>query len=264
MRPVNPSRRVLVVAGHDPSGAGLDADRDALSDLALEFVGVATALTDQDDRGVRSIGAREPSAWGVEAEEHARAGLAALKFGLLPGAAHVARAARLVRRARAGRTDPPIVLDPVIAASSGARFLDAQGVEALRGELLGLELVVTPNLPEAAELARVPLGDLARDLAARVEVARLLLGLGARAVVLKGGHGLEDPVRDLVLASGASPLWLEHPRTPGGTLRGSGCRFASRLAGLLALGRPLGEAARGAGEFVAARIAARGGAGGRS
>ncbi len=253
--------RVLVIAGHDPSGAGLDADRDALSGQRVEFVGVETARTDQDDRGVRSIGARDPAVWGAEAEERARAGVAALKFGLLPGRAHVERAARLVARLRrAAGAGIPIVLDPVIAASSGARFLDADGVEALRGELLGLDLVVTPNLPEAAELARVPVASLDHDLAARLELARLLLGLGARAVVLKGGHGGEDPVRDLVLAAGAGPVWLSHPRTSGGKLRGSGCRFASRMAGSLARGRPLAEAAQEAGEYVAARIAAAGAA----
>ncbi|MCY2959354.1 MAG: bifunctional hydroxymethylpyrimidine kinase/phosphomethylpyrimidine kinase [Planctomycetota bacterium] len=257
---MNAKPRVLVVAGHDPSGAGLDADRDALAALAVEFVGVETARTDQDDRGVRSIGAREPAQWGAEAEHHVHAGIAALKFGLLPGEAHVARAAQLVAHLRRGRhASTPVVLDPVIAASSGTRFLDTAGVESLRGELLGLDLVVTPNLPEAAELASVPLRDLEQDLAARLDVARLLLGLGARAVVLKGGHGLEDPVRDLVQESGAAPVWLAHPRIPGGKLRGSGCRFASHLAGSLGLGRPLAEAARADGEFVASRIRPGGG-----
>lgn len=245
--------RVLVVAGHDPSGAGVDADRDALRAHAVETLVVETARTDQDDRGVRSVGARDPELWSLEARACACRGVAALKLGLLPGAAHVARAAELVASLRGA----PVVLDPVIAASSGARFLDAAAVEALRGELLGLDVVVTPNLPEAAELARVPPRTLERDLAARVDVARLLLGLGVRAVVLKGGHGGEDPVRDLVLERDAPPVWLAHPRTAGGKLRGSGCRFASHLAGSLALGIPLVAAARAAGEHVATRIAAR-------
>jgi hydroxymethylpyrimidine/phosphomethylpyrimidine kinase len=258
-RPTTGLPRVLVVAGHDPSGAGLDADRDALTALAVDLVAVVTAHTDQDDDGVRSIGACDPAAWGAEAEAHARAGVQAVKFGLLPGAAHVARAARFVAHVRRyGGADLPIVLDPVIAASSGARFLDAAAVEALRGELLGLDLIVTPNLAEAAELAGVPATGFERDLAARVEVARLILGLGARAVVLKGGHGAEDPVRDLVLAAGAAPVWWTHPRTVGGSLRGSGCRFASHLAGSLSSGVPLVRAARAAGEFVAAHIALRG------
>lgn len=255
---MNTVRRVLVVAGHDPSGAGLDADRDALATLAVDALFVATAHTDQHDGGVRAVGARDPNAWATEAEEHARGGIAALKFGLLPGAAHVLRAAQFVTDVRRALGDElPIVLDPVIAASSGARFLDAAGVEALRGELIGHGLVVTPNLSEAAELTGIAALDLARDLAARIEAAHLLLGLGARAVLLKGGHGHEDPVRDLVLTPDADAIWLTHPRTPGGTLRGSGCRFAAHTAGSLALGRSVATAAHDAGEFVAARIADR-------
>jgi hydroxymethylpyrimidine/phosphomethylpyrimidine kinase len=251
---MNRPPRVLVVAGRDPSGAGVDADRDALSSLALSADFVVTAETDQDDRGVRSMGARDPAQWGSEADERAARGISALKLGLLPGTAHVARAARLVARLPGGTH---VVLDPVIAASSGARFLDTAGVEALRGELLGAGVIVTPNLPEAAELARVPLAELARDPAARIDAARVLLGLGAAGVVLKGGHGHENPVRDLVLVPGFRPVWSEHPRTPGGGIRGSGCRFASRLAGELALGTPLDRAAQAAGEFVAGRIAER-------
>jgi len=251
--------RVLVVAGHDPSGAGLDADRDALQAVGVSAVGVATAHTDQDDRGVRSIGARDADVWLREAIDALREPIQAVKFGLLPGAAHVACAVQLVAHVRrGGRDDLPIVLDPVIAASSGTRFLTRDAVEALRGNLVGLDLVITPNLDEAAELAHVPPASLRNDMSARLDVARLLLGLGARAVVLKGGHGDEEPVRDLVLERDARPVWLEHARVPGGSLRGSGCRFASHLAGGLASGSSLVDAARAAATFVAGRIQDRG------
>ncbi|MBL8863486.1 MAG: bifunctional hydroxymethylpyrimidine kinase/phosphomethylpyrimidine kinase [Planctomycetes bacterium] len=249
--------RVLVVGGRDPSGAGLDADRDGLAGLELDAAYVATADTDQDDRAVRAIGARDPRRWGAEALACAERGCEALKFGLLPGAAHVERAARLVRELARG-AGPRVVVDPVIAASSGVRFLAAGDVEALRGELLGLSVIVTPNVPEAAELARVPVDDLAHDPGSRIEAARILLGLGAAAVILKGGHGSEEPVLDLLLELGGQPVWLPHPRTRGGRLRGSGCRFAARVAGRLALGEPLEAATRDAGQHVAARIAAAG------
>ncbi len=249
--------RVLVVAGHDQSGAGLDADRDALQAVGVSAVGIATAQTDQDDKGVRSVGARDPDVWLREAIAALGEPVHALKFGLLPGVVHVRRAAQLVLHVRRGRDELPIVLDPVIAASSGTRFLAREAVEAMRGELVGLDLVITPNLDEAGELALVPPASLRHDMAARLDVARLLLGLGARAVVLKGGHGDEEPVRDLVLERNARPVWLEHARIPGGTLRGSGCRFASHLAGGLASGASLVDAARAAGNFVAACIQAR-------
>jgi hydroxymethylpyrimidine/phosphomethylpyrimidine kinase len=253
-----PRARLLIVAGHDPSGAGIDADLASLTELAIEPVTVVTARTDQDERGVRSIGARDPDEWLAEARTAVREGIGALKLGLLPGAEHVHAAAELVRelRARDGRT--PIVLDPVIAASSGSRFLDERAVEAVRGELLVLGPIVTPNVPEAAELAALSPEDLQDSLLARLEAARLLLGLGAAAVVLKGGHGSEDPVRDLVIEAGGPFRWLDHSRIAGGKLRGSGCRFATRLAARLALGGGLFESAEEAGSHVAERIRAAG------
>ena len=146
----------------------------------------------------------------------------------------------------------------MIAASSGSDFLDAPAIAALR-ELLSSGVVVTPNLPEAALLAEVPPERLVDSLDARLDAARRLLAAGARAVLIKGGHGNENPVRDLVLEPPAPPLWIERPRHPGPGLRGSGCRFATATAACLARGDTLATAAERAGTFVAGRIdAARG------
>jgi hydroxymethylpyrimidine/phosphomethylpyrimidine kinase len=257
-------RRLLIVAGHDPSGAGIDADLSALRGLDVEPLPVVTARTDQDERSVRSIGARDPREWRSEALESARDGVDAVKFGLLPGAEHVRAARELLRELRklAG-ADLPAVVDPVIRASSGGRFLDADAVEALRGELAAEAVVLTPNLSEAAELSCEPLEALEASFSARIEAARILLALGAAAVVIKGGHGREDPVRDLVARADGACAWLERPRLRGGGIRGSGCRFATHLAAGLALGRPIEEAAEEAGKFVATEIArALGAAGG--
>lgn len=252
--------RVLVIAGHDPSGAGIDADRAALAslhfgDVAVEALAVTTARTQQDARGVHAIGARHVDEWLAEAERFAARDVHAVKFGLLPGEEHIAAAASFVRRLRTrfGRA-LPVVLDPVIAASSGGKFLDEHGIEALRGELIGEGVIVTPNLSEAATLARLSAKQLAVSLSPRVEAARILIGLGARAVVVKGGHGAEDPVRDLVLDEEGQQDWLAHPRIPGGKIRGSGCRFASRLAAGLAAGLDLRDAALGAAKHVTDEI----------
>lgn len=277
--------RVLVVGGHDPSGAGVDADRAALADLDVEVLVVVTAHTDQDDRGVRSIGAVDARAWLDEALAHVERGVEAIKLGLLPGVEHVRAAARLARAARQARsaldartarlrrgTDSaraprpsgipeldsaqfPIVLDPVIRASSGARFLDADAVESLRGELVGEDVIVTPNVDELAELARMPAARLAASTSGRSQAAEMLLGLGARAVVAKGGHGLEDPVRDLVLERDAKVVTIEHARVEGGKIRGSGCRFATRLAARMGQSWPLEKAAKDASDHVSAAIA---------
>jgi hydroxymethylpyrimidine/phosphomethylpyrimidine kinase len=251
-------RRLLIVAGHDPSGAGIDADLEAAAGLEIEAVAIVTARTDQDADSVRSVGARDEQEWSREAWEAARAGVAAVKFGLLPGADHVREARALVRRLRASeRAEMSVVVDPVIRASSGGLFLDARAVELLRSELIADGVVLTPNLREAAELACIPVRELESSFAARLEAARILLALGAAGVVIKGGHGTEDPVRDLVARPDGAYRWIERRRVPGGGIRGSGCRFATRLAGGLALGKTLEEAAEAAGAFVAAEIARR-------
>jgi hydroxymethylpyrimidine/phosphomethylpyrimidine kinase len=269
-------KRVLVVGGHDPSGAGVDADREALSDLDVEVLVVVTAHTDQDERGVRSIGAVDARKWLEEALAHVERGVDAIKFGLLPGIDHVRAAARLARTARAthaaraaqlARAERPskvheldsavfpIVLDPVISASSGSRFLDADAVESMRGELVAEDVIVTPNVAELAELARVPAARIARSISERTQAAWMLLGLGARAVIAKGGHGLEDPVRDLVLERDREVVRIEHARIEGGKIRGSGCRFASRVAARLGESWTLERAAKDASEHVSAAIA---------
>lgn len=255
-------KRLLIVAGHDPSGAGIDADLEAAAGFELEAVPVVTARTDQDANAVRSIGARGPGEWSREAADAAREGFAAAKFGLLPGAEHIREAGELVRKLRSrGELRRGVVVDPVIRASSGGVFLDARAVEILRGDLIADGVVLTPNLAEAAVLACMPVRELGSSCAARLEAARILLALGAAAVVVKGGHGLEDPVRDLVAQPEGAHRWIERPRVKGGGIRGSGCRFATRLAGGLALGMGLVEAAEASGAYVAGEIARRAGVG---
>lgn len=247
--------RVLIVGGHDPSGAGIDADLAALRGLEVEGLTVVTAATDQDAARVRSIGARAPGVWKVEALGLARAGVGAIKFGLLPGSEHVLAARDLLRELRrlAGG-EIPAVVDPVIRASSGGLLLDEQAVEALLRELTRESVILTPNLAEAAELTGMALDELTESLEARRTAAQVLLAAGACAVIVKGGHGSEDPARDLVATREGKTTWISRPRIAGGSIRGSGCRFASRLAAGLALGAPLEAAAEEAGRFVAGEI----------
>jgi hydroxymethylpyrimidine/phosphomethylpyrimidine kinase len=277
--------RILIVGGHDSSGgAGIDADHVSVRDLPIEPIVVATAFTIQDERGVQSIGAREPSEWmrtarelvksmlnverrGQRAEsseitdKHDRelgdASPHAVKFGLLPGAEHVRAAVGLIGELRSVNNELPIVVDPVITSSSGTRFLDRAALDVLRNELIAAHIVLTPNLAEAAELASMPLAKLVHEPESRIEAARKLLALGAAAVIVKAGHGEEDPARDLIAARGEPIRWVEHARIRGGKIRGSGCRFATRLAAHLALGRTLEAGAREAGEHVARQIRER-------
>ncbi len=238
---------VLVIAGHDSSGgAGLDADREALEHFGLRILPVATAWTEQQDGRVLAVNPRPVDAWLADVQAGWEKVPRAIKVGLLPGAEHVRALAGWLR---ALQPRVPVVLDPVLGASGGEEFVDAEGRRAFLEELLPLGLIWTPNLPEAALLGGIALEPLVRRPDERVAVAQKLQAAGARAVLVKGGHGGEDPVADLVFEGGAA-TWLEHERIPGAELHGSGCRYASALAAGLARGEGLLSSARRAGAWI--------------
>jgi hydroxymethylpyrimidine/phosphomethylpyrimidine kinase len=242
MRAGRTGPRVLVVAGLDPSGgAGLVADLEALAAAGARGWAVAAALTAQGSRGSRGFEPVSEAMLLAQIEalvdgERPRA----VKTGMV-GSAALARALA-ARLAAPPLARVPLVVDPVLAASSGAPLLDAGGrspAEAL-GPLLARARLATPNLPELAALA----GDDVSTDAAAVRAARRL---PARAVLVKGGHREGAPV-DL-LVEGRRVTRFPGRRRPG-TARGTGCRLASAIAAHLARGEPLHEAVRRAKALV--------------
>jgi len=240
--------RVLVAAGLDPTGgAGLAADLEALLAVGARALPVATALTVQGPAGAfayASVPARFVRAQ-VEGLFRGRGGRpAAVKTGMLGSGANAAALAALL----AGEllSALPLVVDPVLAASSGLRLLEderGRSPAAVLAPLLARATVVTPNWIELAELCDVDLASLRSDDDA-VEAARRL---PCQAVLVKGGHRRGAPV-DL-LVCGREVRRFEGRRRPG-TARGTGCRLASALAGLLAQGAPLDQAVRRAKRVV--------------
>ncbi|MEZ5979552.1 MAG: bifunctional hydroxymethylpyrimidine kinase/phosphomethylpyrimidine kinase [Planctomycetota bacterium] len=255
------SARVLVLAGKDPTGgAGVDADLEALAAAGCTGDAVVTNETDQDGVRVRSVRAVPAATWTKAARERFGPRTLAIKTGLVSSAEQVRALGGLVEELRvASGRELAVVVDPVLAASGGEVFLDEEGRGALLLALRSFDAILTPNLPEAAALVGAALEELVSDVDARERVAAQLLDLGARAVVLKGGHGNEDPVVDLVVersASGApTSTRLLRPRIRGAAIHGSGCRFASFLAGRVALGDPLAEAVRRAGAYLGGLLA---------
>jgi len=241
--PRAPAARVLVVAGLDPSGgAGLVADLEAIRAAGAKGWAVAAALTFQGPRG--AVGFEPVSEAALLAQIDAllagRERPRAVKTGML-GSATLARA--LADRLRVPPLRRvPVVVDPVLAASSGAPLLDTGGVapgEALL-PLLARAWLVTPNLPELHALTG---DDVSTDAAAIRAAGRL----PARAVLVKGGHREGAPV-DLLVEDGRVVRFAGRRRI--GTARGTGCRLASATAAFLAAGVPLEEAVRRAKRIV--------------
>lgn len=249
-RPARRLPRVLIVAGLDPSGgAGLVADLEALRAAGARGWSVAAALTAQGPRGARGF---EPVSEAmllaqIDALLAGRERPGAVKTGMLASAANArALAARL---SNAPLAKVPLVVDPVLAASSGAPLFDAGGAspgEAL-APLLARARLVTPNLPELAALT----GD---DVSTDAAAIRAAGQLPARAVLVKGGHRAGAPV-DLLVEHGRVVRFPGRRRT--GSARGTGCRLASAIAAFLAAGAPLEEAVRRAKRIVERYLDAR-------
>ena len=244
--------RVLIVAGSDSGGgAGIQADIKTCAAYGAYAATAITAVTVQDTRGV---GAVHPVPATVVAGQIDAVlgdiGADAVKIGMLGGVG----VAEAVLDALAG-FDGPVVLDPVLVATSG----DALGDEAvsafIRDRMMPRAAVVTPNLPELAALTgqETP-GEGTRTLEDVEAAARALLGIGAGAVLAKGGHADTDTLTDLLVTRGGT-VRIDHPRWDTRHTHGTGCTLASAVAAGLAAGASLEDAARDAVAYVAAAIA---------
>jgi hydroxymethylpyrimidine/phosphomethylpyrimidine kinase len=240
---------VLAIAGSDPSGgAGIQADLKTFSALGAYGAAVITALTAQNTCAVTAIHQPPPGFLAAQLDTlFADLRVDAVKIGMVGGAEAIAVVAD--RLARYGARN--VVLDPVMVAKSGDRLLAAEDVAALR-RLLPLATVITPNLPEAAELLG---GAEPASPAEMREAARALHRLGPRYVYLKGGHlaGAESP--DLIF-DGERFDELPARRIATRNTHGTGCTLSSAIAALLPQCPSPQEAFQAAKAYVQGAIAA--------
>ncbi len=236
--------RVLTIAGSDSGGgAGIQADLKTFAALGCFGMSELTALTAQNTMGVRAIHAVPLDM--LEAQIAAVVediGVDAVKIGMLHSAATVHSVAAALDRHGLSR----VVFDPVMVATSGATLIDREAITVLVEMMFPRALLITPNLDEASLLVGRALSSEADMEAA----ARQMLAMGARAVLLKGGHLQGDTVSDLLLAAGAEPLWMRAPRIPSANTHGTGCTLSSAIASHLALGASLPEAVQQARAYV--------------
>ncbi len=220
----------LTVAGSDPSGgAGVQADLKTFGALGVYGTAVLTALTAQNTRGVTGVHPVPAAFVGEQiATLLADVTVHATKTGML-GTADVVRE---VAAALAGRAAGPVVVDPVMVATSGDRLVDDDAVAAVREVLLPVADLVTPNVPEAAALLDVAPARSVDELAVH---AGQLLELGPGAVLAKGGHlGGTESVDVLATADGV--VLTRRPRVDTTATHGTGCTLSSAIAALSARG----------------------------
>jgi hydroxymethylpyrimidine/phosphomethylpyrimidine kinase len=240
-------KRALTIAGSDSGGgAGIQADLKTFAAYGVYGTSAITAITAQNTRGVTAVFPLPADLVTAQIEAIVSdIGVDAIKTGMLANAAIVEAVAAAVDALEL----PLLVVDPVMIAKSGDLLLEQEAVTAITLELVPRAYVLTPNADEAAALTGSPVATLEE---AR-EAARRLRRMGARAVIVKGGHLDGDEAVD-VLFDGHTFTELRGPRLSARHTHGTGCTFASAIAAGLALGRPLDEAARGAKEYVTESI----------
>jgi hydroxymethylpyrimidine/phosphomethylpyrimidine kinase len=232
--------RCLTIAGSDSSGgAGIQADLKAFARAGCYGMSAIVALTAQNTVGVTAV--HEVPLDIVRAQLDAvfsDVGVDAVKTGMLFSQEIVETVADFLADRRV-----PLVVDPVMVASSGARLLREDAVDALVSRLFPLATVVTPNALEAEALV---------GAGPREELARRIRGLGPQAVIVTGGHAGEDFD---VLFDGSDLHEIPFARSDRLATHGAGCTHSATLAGLLARGADLVDAAHGAAEAAAMAVA---------
>ncbi len=238
---------VLTIAGSDPGGgAGIQQDLKTFAALGVWGLSAVTTVTVQDSLGVHDRFDLPPSVVAAQiAVALADAGAAAAKTGVLPSAAIVDAVADSL-----AAHPLPLVVDPVMVASTGQPLVEEGAIDAMRARLLPLATIATPNAAEVAALTGIEVV----DRRSQRDAAVALLASGCRAVVVTGGHLPGDAVVDLFADAGGETEFSAL-RIPGPTTHGTGCVFSAAVAAFLALGRPALEAARSAGEITARSIA---------
>lgn len=238
--------KALTIAGSDSGGgAGIQADLKTFSAFRVFGMSVITAVTAQNSVGVTGVFNLPPDFVARQIDAVlGDFGADAVKIGMLSTAPIIGAVAERLTAHGQRR----IVLDPVMVAKSGDPLLEPDARAALTSRMLPLAEVVTPNLHEAVALAGIPV-DSEADME---EAARRIHALGARHVLVKGGH-LKDSATD-ILWDGRDVTRFTGERLASTATHGTGCTFSSAIAAGLARGRPLVEAVRDAKAYVTAAI----------
>lgn len=238
--------KALTIAGSDSgAGAGIQADLKTFAALGVYGTSAITAITAQNTKGVTGIFELDPDLIAAQIDAVMQdIGADAVKTGMLSNSAIIEVVAKKIREYRLTN----LVVDPVMVAKSGDLLLRSEAIEALKALLIPLAAVVTPNLPEAEQLTGIQ-GTRQIDVK---EAARRIVGMGAKSVVIKGGHR-KGPATDLFY-DGKKFLSFTAARIPTTNTHGTGCTFSAAIAANLAKGERLEHAVGHAKTFMTRAI----------
>ncbi len=235
-------RKALTIAGSDSgAGAGIQADLKTFAAHGVYGTSAITAITAQNTIGVTAVLAVNPKLVGAQIDAIiADIGAHAVKTGMLANAAIIDIVAKKIRQHRLKN----IVVDPVMVATSGDLLIEKSAVAALRSKLIPLASVVTPNIPEAEVLTGMKL----RSVDEIREAAKRIVKMGAKTVLIKGGH-LKGPAMDLFY-DGKKFTALNAPRIGTKNTHGTGCTLSAAIAANLANGQKIETAVTNAKRYI--------------
>lgn len=238
----------VTIAGSDSSGgAGIQADLKTFSALGVYGASVIAAVTVQNTRAVTAVHDVPPEIVAGQIDAvFSDLNVAAVKIGMVSVPRNIQAIARGLKH-----FSGPIVLDPVMIAKSGDRLLSEDAISILREKLIPLAAILTPNRPEAACLLD---GPMASNEDEAEEQGRALLKLGAKAVLMKGGHAEGAICTDLLIRSDQPTIRLEAPRIYTQNTHGTGCTLSSAITAGLGKYLPLEQALREAHAYLQGAI----------
>ena len=241
-------RTALTIAGSDSSGgAGIQADIKTMISNGVYAMSAITALTAQNTTGVTGIMEATPEFLADQLDNiFTDIYPDAVKIGMVSSSALIETIAKKLRQYEAKN----IVVDPVMVATSGAKLINDEAIEALKSQLLPMATVLTPNIPEAEEL----IGRKITSAEEMIDAAKEISEKYHCAVLCKGGHNLND-ANDLLYADGAY-RWFNGKRIDNPNTHGTGCTLSSAIASNLAKGFSLEESVERAKEYISGALAA--------
>ncbi|MBE0493479.1 MAG: bifunctional hydroxymethylpyrimidine kinase/phosphomethylpyrimidine kinase [Thiomicrospira sp.] len=240
---------ILSIAGSDTlAGAGLQADLKTIHALGGYAVTVTTAITAQNFAGVQAVYPLPSDQVAAQLDSLlSNVQIDAIKIGQLASAKIIQVLSQSLQGLHC-----PIVLDPVLVSSSGQALLSESAHSTLIKQLLPLASIITPNIPEVNTLLGTDFKGLANQMA---DIGRAFFALGVQAVLVKGGHSLDDQAVDYLLLPNQAPQAFSSPRIANLHVKGTGCALSSALAFYLSQGNSLEKAVEQAKAFLFQHLA---------
>ena len=229
---MNPKSKILIIAGSDSSGgAGIQADIKTITSLGSYAMTAITAVTSQNTTGVKSI-------VGIDPKEISKQILFtcrdirpdAIKIGMLHSTSVIKSVISALKKIKASK----IVLDPVMVAKGGAKLINDRAIHTLKTHLIKRAFLITPNIPEAEVLTKIKIKN-SKDM---IKAANILLKLGAKNVLIKGGHLKSKVVQDILVSKKKIKIFKNKKFLTKNT-HGTGCTLSSAIATFLSCGKPL-------------------------